>query len=67
MATKKTLTVTLPNGSKACRKTARNYTHALCLQDKAWAWAGSFELAQKRLQSVHPGVQAITTIVAVDA
>jgi hypothetical protein len=49
MAAKTTLTVTLPNGTKATRTTARAYTHVLAVREgQRWAartWHGSAELA----------------------
>ena len=63
----KTLTVTLPNGETATRKTARNYTHAVCTQTGVISFCGSLELAQKRVKACHPEAQPNLTIVPVNA
>jgi hypothetical protein len=63
----RTITVTLPNGETAKRKTERNYSHAVCFSHKVLSFCGSYELAQKRINSVHPEVQERLTIVPVNA
>jgi len=63
----RTLTVTLPNGETAKRRTERTYTHAVCFNNKVLSFCGSFELAQKRISSVHPECQGRLTIVPVNA
>lgn len=63
-----TITVTLPNGETAKRKTARTYTHAVCAEDQVISFCGSYELAQKRLAGIAcPEVRARLQIVPINA
>ena len=61
-----TLTVTLPNGELAKRKTARTYTHVVCAKSWAYSWASSLELAEKALKSTR-GMVGEFTIVPVNS
>lgn len=62
------LTVTLPNGKTATRKTERTYTHAVCFDYKTLSWCGSLALAQKRIASIPcPEVRAMLCIIPVNA
>lgn len=62
------LTVILPNGEIAKRRTERTYTHAVCFQDKALSFCGSYELAQKRINGIAcPEIRARLQIVPVNA
>lgn len=66
--TARTLTVTLPNGETAKRKTARSYTHAVCFEYKVLSFCGSYELAQKRIAGIScPEVRAKLHILPVNA
>ena len=61
------LTVTLPNGTVAKRRTERSYSHAVCSDTKVLSFCGSLELAQKRLAAIScPKVRALHTIVSVN-
>jgi len=63
-----TITVTLPNGEIAKRRTARTYTHALCSNSSVIGFCGSYELAQKRLAGVScPNFRARLQIIPVNA
>lgn len=63
---KQTLTVTLPDGSKAQRTTNHNYTHVIVVmsvsgQWKAWSWSASEVTAAKRM-STYTGVYQIIPV-----
>ncbi len=61
------LTVTLPNGQIAKRRTERTYTHAVCSDTKVLSFCGSLELAQKRNASIScPEVRAMHQILPVN-
>jgi hypothetical protein len=62
------LTVTLPNGTIAKRRTERTYTHAVCSDTKVLSFCGSFALAQKRIASIScPRIRAMHQILPVNA
>ena len=62
-----TLTVTLPNGTIAKRRTERTYTHAVCFDSKALSWCGSLALAQKRIAGIScPEMRARLQIIPVN-
>lgn len=62
------LTVTLPNGTTAKRRTERNYTHAVCFDNKVLSFCGSLALAQKRIDGIRcPEVRAMLRIVPVNS
>ncbi len=67
-ATARFITVTLPNGEIAKRKTARNYTHAVCSQRAVIGYCGSYELAQKRIAGIScPEIRAGLQIIPINA
>ena len=63
-----TITVTLPNGEIAKRRTARTYTHAVCTERAVIGFCGSYQLAQKRIAGVScPNICAKLQIIPVNA
>jgi len=63
-----TITVTLPNGTIAKRRTERTYTHAVCFDCKVLSFCGSLALAQKRIAGIAcPEMRAMLQIIPVTA